>query len=159
MSESHEKFVSEYLKDYNATRAYMAVYPDSNTDAARVSASRLLTNANIKKAIAEKAKDLIEKSDANTIELINRQREIAFSDIRDAVEIVEGKPVIKDIEKIPNNIIHSMKIDKSGVVEIKAYDAQKALDALMRYYSLYNDKVEVTNNINLVYLDDDDKNL
>lgn len=42
-----EKFVHEYVKDGNGSRAAQEAYPEQSYESARVTASRLLTNANI----------------------------------------------------------------------------------------------------------------
>lgn len=50
MTEKQKIFADEYLVDLNATRAYRVAYPSVKKDeAARANASRLLTNANVKK--------------------------------------------------------------------------------------------------------------
>lgn len=41
------QFIQEYFVDFNATQAYLRVYPDSSDEGARRSASRLLTNVDI----------------------------------------------------------------------------------------------------------------
>ena len=49
MTDRQRRFADEYLIDCNATRAYKAAYPSVKKDeAARVNASRLLSNANIR---------------------------------------------------------------------------------------------------------------
>lgn len=52
LTDKQLRFANNYITSYdlNATRAYKAAYPDCKSDpAARSSASRLLTNPNIKK--------------------------------------------------------------------------------------------------------------
>lgn len=49
LSDKHRAFIDEYfLNGYNATRAYMKIYPKSGYESARALASALLTNVNIK---------------------------------------------------------------------------------------------------------------
>ena len=54
MTEKQKRFCDEYLSDLNATRAYKAVYKSVKSDeVAKAAASRLLTNVNVKKYIAD----------------------------------------------------------------------------------------------------------
>lgn len=55
LSLRHQTFLSEYVQNgFNASKAYQAVYEDSSEDAARKSASRLMTREDIQKALAER---------------------------------------------------------------------------------------------------------
>lgn len=47
-------FVDAYLDNFNATEAYMTIYKTKKRATARTNASRLLTNANIRKEIERK---------------------------------------------------------------------------------------------------------
>lgn len=56
LSPKKEKFVNEYLKDFNATQA--AIRAGYSEKTARSQGQRLLTNADVKQGIAEKNKKL-----------------------------------------------------------------------------------------------------
>ena len=69
---SHEAFCLEYMKNgFNATRAYMSVYPDTKEPSARASASELLTNLNITKRIAKIQDELAENWGIDIQEVVN----------------------------------------------------------------------------------------
>lgn len=69
---SHEAFCLEYMKNgFNATRAYMSVYPDTKEPSARASASELLTNLNITKRITEIQDELAENWGIDIQEVVN----------------------------------------------------------------------------------------
>lgn len=54
MNNNQRTFAQEYVKNgNNGTRAYMKAYPDCTEETARINASRLLTNANVKEYIKE----------------------------------------------------------------------------------------------------------
>lgn len=73
---SHEAFCQEYMKNgFNATRAYMAVYPNTGEDAARSSASDLLTKPNIIKRIAELKAEITDKYGISIQEVVNSIKE------------------------------------------------------------------------------------
>lgn len=54
LSPKHEAFINEYLQCFNGTKAYLKVYSDSTEEAARSSASQLLSKQNIQKQINDK---------------------------------------------------------------------------------------------------------
>jgi hypothetical protein len=56
---------------FNATRAYMSVYPDTKEPSARASASELLTNLNITKRITEIQDELAENWGIDIQEVVN----------------------------------------------------------------------------------------
>ena len=80
MNELNEKqkiFVSEYLKDFNGTRAYKVAYPSCKTDGtARANASKLLANTNIQQAMQKKADKQLEKIDVDVEYIINGIKEV-----------------------------------------------------------------------------------
>ena len=62
ISNKHQDFINEYLTNgHNATQAYKKAYPDNKTP--KFSASRLLTNVNVKQAISDKMAKVAEKVD------------------------------------------------------------------------------------------------
>lgn len=58
MTEKQKIFADEYLIDLNATRAYRVAYPSVKRDeTARANSSRMLTNANVAKYIADRMQE------------------------------------------------------------------------------------------------------
>jgi hypothetical protein len=54
ISDSDRAFIDEYIANgYNATRAYMKVHPKAKYESARALSSKMLTNLNIREAIAK----------------------------------------------------------------------------------------------------------
>ena len=90
----HATFVAEYLVDYNGGAAAAAAGYSPKT--ARVQASRLLTNANIRRAINEaqrlRSQRLGITADRIAVELAG----IAFADLRDIVSIEGGQMRVRD---------------------------------------------------------------
>lgn len=81
MTDKQLNFCNEFLKDFNASRAYKAAYPKCRTDeTARVNGSRLLTNANVKSYI-DKRREEQQKKAIITQEMI----------LKELKEIVECK--------------------------------------------------------------------
>lgn len=81
-------FADEYLTDLNGTRAYKAVYKSVKSDAtARVNASRLLTNANVKEYIAEKMKKIQSEKTADLEEVIQFFSSVMRGEVKDQFDL------------------------------------------------------------------------
>ena len=79
MTEKQKIFADEYLIDLNATRAYRVAYPAVKKDeTARANASRLLTNANVKKYVEERLEEIHNQKNSGC------QRSNGIFDIRHA---------------------------------------------------------------------------
>lgn len=63
LSKKHQRFVAEYLKCFNGTRAYMVTYPGIAYESARAAASKLLTKDNIIAAIDEEKNAALMQAD------------------------------------------------------------------------------------------------
>ena len=92
LSDRHRQFCDEYLSNgMNATQAYLSVYKSvKKEETARVNGSKLLTNTNIKKYIADKQANLSKKFEVtreklgkmllDRAELVNKMQELAKKD-------------------------------------------------------------------------------
>ena len=148
LTEKQRLFCIYYIEDFNATKAYKKAY-DCSYATAKVNASKLLSNTNIKKEIDRLTKECLEEQEVEA-KLLNKRlfetyMKIAFSDINDYLEYgneeVEGEfgPYIKNYV----NIKHSFEVDgtliseisqgKDGI-KIKLQDKMKALEWLDKHY-------------------------
>ena len=78
----YQRFVDEYLKDFNGTRAYMAAYPKSSEKAAAVGASRLIRNPNVQAVLAERSQKIAQKVELTQEMIFQQTARIAAFDIR-----------------------------------------------------------------------------
>lgn len=85
------KFVAEYLIDFNATRAYMAVHPRAAYGTARTLASRLLAKDNISRAIGEEARKTTAKLELTRERVLLETARLAFFDPRKMLH-ADGRP-------------------------------------------------------------------
>lgn len=142
LSKKQRLFVQEYLKDYNGTRAYLEVYKCSE-EAARRSASRLLTNVDVKEAVEEEAEKRLKELGIDTYYILKG--------IKDVTEkCMEKEPVQyfdkedgcwKDLtEKI--ELPNGETVDAT-VVKFNSVGALKGLELLGKYKSLFKDNVSV----------------
>lgn len=71
LTDKQMKFVDEYMVDMNATQAYLRAGYKCTEEAARVSASKLLTNPNIVAEIATRQEKLQEKTELTAEWVLN----------------------------------------------------------------------------------------
>jgi phage terminase small subunit len=159
LNERQEVFCKEYIYDWNATRAYQIAFPDSGYNAARSSASTLLTNSNIQAYIKELQADLEKVAGLSRLKVVTEFKKIAFTSIahlhntwverRKFEELSEDqKSCISEIETriVKKNIGTSddPEIVDIEQIKVKLHDKQRALDAINKMLG-YNepDKMQI----------------
>ena len=154
LSRKHEKFINEYLKCWNGTRAYMRVYPKAAYMSAAANASDLLKNANIAAAIAERIKESQMSAD-EALEILAAQArgDIGqFADRLGQLDLQAAKEagISRLIKKFKQKTI--TKIGKGDTdedteihdVEIELYDAQAAAEKILRIHGKFVDRQDIT---------------
>ena len=129
-NKKHEQFCIEYIKDMNATRAYMRVYK-CEEESARKNGSRLMTNDDVLRRIKELQGKCEEKSVFGVQDVINgliRNYQIASGQI----------PIQR-----PDPLTGEMK--ETYITELG--NANKALELLGKQFGMYVTKVDVNANI------------
>ena len=159
LTDKQKEFCLQYLKYFNATKAYQKAYGvDWRT--ANASGARMLVNVSVRKEIerlkAERQKSLF--LDSSTV--LQKYIDIAFADITDFVSFGSqdvqaidefGEPMVDhdgnpitypsnfvrfaESGEIDGTIITEVKKGKDGV-SLKLADKMKALDVLTRYFDL-----------------------
>ena len=132
LTEKQKIFCDEYLANKcNGTAAYKAAYPAVKRDeVAKVAASRLLTNVNVKNYIAERLEELHSERTADAREVLEYLTAVLRGDSESETVVVEGTG--------------------EGCSEarrmLKAPDEKerlKAAELLGKYYALFTDKAQV----------------
>lgn len=142
-SENHRRFVVLYAQYLNGRKAYQEVYTDVDANTAAANASRLLTDARIKEAVDEECKKHIMPKG----EILGRINSIAQINIQDYTND-SGEIDIKALKEAGlGYMIREISDTKFGK-RISLHDQSKALDTLAKIAGLYNDRSEVTVNIN-----------
>ena len=151
MNELNEKqkiFVSEYLKDFNGTRAYKAAYPSCKTDGtARANASKLLANTNIQQAMQKKADERLDEIDVDVAYIINGIKEVTE-------RCMQKQPVMefdyeekclrqKEVELFDED---GNPAGKAGVYTFNARDGLKGLELLGKYKNIFKENIDVNVN-------------
>ena len=147
MTEKQKRFCDEYLIDCNATRAYKTVYQNVKSDeVARKAGSRLLTNVDVKKYIAEQMEKIHDEKTADDQEVIEYLTSVLRGESIAQEIVVEGTgdgcSKAKTMEKAPSE-----------------KERLKAAELLGKRYALFTDKVEtdvdMDLNITIDYGEDD----
>lgn len=120
LSARRAKFVNEYMLDHNGSRAARAAgYAESG---ARVTAHRLLTNANVKAAIALKTQDLAKQYELSKQKVINEIRaaiELAKFD-RDANTMIRGwSEIAKLLQFYDPEVFRPKTLDENKALKAK----------------------------------------
>lgn len=154
-NDKQKMFAVYYLQRFNATWAYMKAY-GTNYETARRNASRLLTNADVQKLIAELKQQQLAQNHLTKSDLISELAKQAKVDLGDYIEfgstdeeVVDrkGRRIInkngeiktvrvshvslKNKENVDTSLLKSVHIGKDGVV-VETYDKQKAIDLLLK---------------------------
>lgn len=147
MTEKQKIFADEYLIDLNATRAYKVAYPSIKKDeTARANSSRMLTNANVTKYIAERMQDRQKRTEITQDRVLEELAAIAFARATDFAEVKDGLVIIKDTAGLSEQQIKAIAGIKEGKfgIELKLNDKEKALELLGRHLGMFKDRVEVS---------------
>ncbi len=110
-----QRFVSEYLLDFNGTRAYQKVYKTKNKKIAARLSCRKLKEDKLRRAIEKKANDFLKDKDGLTLKARMEIESLAFSDIRDYLEYDKRTNLLK----LKDNILNSEEIDTKPISSIE----------------------------------------
>lgn len=131
MTDKQKRFCDEYLIDLNATRAYKVAYPTVKKDkTAKAAASRLLTNANVKKYIDERLEELHSQKTADAQEVLEYLTSVLRGE-SEAEEIV--------VEGCGDGVSEARTMRKRPSEK----DRLKAAELLGKRFGLYTDKMEL----------------
>ena len=157
LSIKHQAFVDEYLKCFNATEAYMRVYNPKKRATAGANGHELLKNTEISEEIERRIKENTMSADEALLLLTEQARgdvaqlmdvsSMGFNlDMRKAQELGLTK-LIKKVKQ--RTIIHQGKSEsdedrETHDLEIELYDAQAALDKILKVHGKYVNNVDIT---------------
>lgn len=132
MTEKQKLFADEYLIDLNATRAYLAAYPNvKNKEVARRAGSRLLTFVDVQAYIDERLDEIHSEKTADAREVIEYLTSVLRGESMSDEIVVEGTgdgcSEARIVRKAPNE-----------------NNKLKAAELLGKRYGLFTDKQQVT---------------
>lgn len=146
-------FVREYLVDLNGTQA--AIRAGYAPKSAKVTASRLLTKANIRAAIDEAKQIRVQRIEISQDRILQELGKIGFSDnrrlydangrIRPIHELDdETAGAISAIEVVSRPLRGGKKGETEQVAKVKFYDKRAALVDLGRHFGMFREQVDVS---------------
>ncbi|MBO5142708.1 MAG: terminase small subunit [Treponema sp.] len=143
LTNNQEKFIREYLKDFNGTRAYKEAYKTKNEKVAATSAWRMLRNVDIQQAIQEAANRQLEEVEIDVNYIVKGIKEVAERCMqKEPVEYFdkvdrEWKYVTEEVE-LPNG-----EVVEARVMRFDATNALKGLELLGKYKSIFKENVNL----------------
>lgn len=154
MTEKQKIFADEYLIDLNATRAYRVAYPNvKKDDTAAVNGSKLLRNTKVAKYIQERMQERQQRTEVTQDRVVQELAAIAFAKATDYVTVKSNGSaavvMIRSTDDLTEEQIRAIAGIKEGAngIEIKLNDKEKALELLGRHLGMWNDKINVSGNI------------
>ena len=132
----HEAFCHEYMKEFNATRSYIAVYGPSK--GAEVSASNLLRNIKVKARVKELTAKVEKRNEISVDRTVQEIKAIAFQSITDiaswdGADSVNLKPS-SELTAEQAASIASIENSEKGGFKLRRESKNGALKMLMDYH-------------------------
>lgn len=137
LTDAQELFCQLYVKQFNATMAYMKSHPESSYQAAITSGSRLLTNAKIRDRVNQLKEIKLQSILVGTEDLVEKHMRIAFADITNYItwgfDGADNQMAATPSEMVDGDLVKSVsKTDKGFKIEL--HDPHKSLDWLANYF-------------------------
>lgn len=144
-------FVKEYLKDLNATQAYIrAGYKFKSENVAAASAAKILRNPKIQEKIQAEMAEREKRTEITQDRVLREIANLAFTDRTGIVNLKKNRVIIQDFEELTPEqraCVAGVKETKYGI-EVSFYNKEKALEMLGRHLGMFTEKVEVKGEIN-----------
>ena len=137
LKKRYELFCQEYVVDYNGTQA--AIRAGYKEGSARVTASKMLTNANILARVRELQHEQVER-------LAVSQDYVVMQLLDTYKRCLEETPVMKFDPELGELV-------ETGKYQFDSKGALRALELLGKHLGMYNDKLHVSGQINTGQLD------
>ena len=137
MNNRRQRFIDEYMIDFNATRA--AIAAGYATKTATDQASKLLSVPEVRDEVNRRKAEAREGLRISAERVLWEMAALGFSNIFDYVEVADGELRLKEMPVEMQCAVSGIKVTKNGV-EIKLHDKLKALEFLAKYTGLADQK-------------------
>jgi phage terminase small subunit len=143
LSPKHQRFVDEYLVDHNGAQA--AARAGYSPRSAKVTASRLLTDANIQAAIQAKQKEAASHAGVTLQRIVEEFAKLAFTNLNQMMTWDGTRLTLKPSAQLtPEEAAAVLEVaeseSKSGkhLMRVKLYSKQQALESLLKCLQAIN---------------------
>ena len=151
MTPKQKRFVDEYLVDLNATQA--AIRAGYSERTARITAAQNLTKPNIQSAIEKRIKDREKRTELSQDKVLKELAHIAFDDIKNYLTYWTDEEGQTHVELKPSKEIDTRNVSEiqleNGKLKFKLYSKDNALVQLGRHLGMFNDKLNVTGELDI----------
>lgn len=153
LTPKQERFCAEYPQDLNATKA--AIRAGYSRKTARQMGSENLSKPYILEKITYQQKKALDQAEIKAADVLRELEKVAFSNIKDYLDIKRGRLEIKDLKKLSDEQLAAVaEISETvsqhgGTIRFKLYDKLKALKDLGLRFGIFPTKVEHTREITL----------
>lgn len=130
-----QRFVLEYIKDFNATRAYLRVKPHVKETTAATEAGKLLGKPEIQAALQAASARLVEKMELTSERTLREIARLAYFDPRKLLDS-QGRP--KPLHELDDDT--AAAIAGLEVQQIELGSGENALPAVVKKYKLADKK-------------------
>lgn len=137
MNNRRQRFIDEYMIDFNATRA--AIAAGYATKTATDQASKLLSTPEVRDEVNRRKAEACEGLRISAERVLWETAALGFSNIFNYVEVADGELRLKEMPTEMQGAVSGIKVTKNGV-EIKLHDKLKALEFLAKYTGLAGQK-------------------
>lgn len=149
LNSKHKRFIEEYLKDFNGTKA--AIRTGYSPKTAAVQASQLLRNPNVKEHLEKRDKEITEGLKLSSSRTLKEIIKLAFFDARKFYTDNGNLRDIQDLEDAEAAALAGVETirRKNGeetdtIDKIKFSDRRGALELLSKIQGMHVDKLELT---------------
>lgn len=161
LNERQQRFIVEYRKDLNATKA--AIRAGYSRKTAHSQGPRLLENVEIRAALSGAQAKALERAELSAERVLEELRRLGFSNVQDLFDANgDLKPLhtltrdqaacISSIEVVMKNATAGDgKIDR--VLKIKVWDKRATLELLAKHFALLTEKVEHSGGLTIKWED------
>ena len=134
------RFVAEYLRDPNGTRA--AIRAGYSRRTARIKAAQLLAKPAVQEAVAAGTHRRLRALGLEAEAVLQRLWDIAFGDIR---ELFDETGRLKNVTELSGEtaaMIAAMRVTRSGAVSVRLVNQLRAIELLMKHLGLLKPTTE-----------------
>lgn len=158
----HMRFAKEYVSNgFNATEAYLSVYPGATRKSAYTAGTMLLNRPLVKKIIKDAQDKAMSKLEVTTERIMQELARIALVDIGDLLNEDGGLRKISDIPEDARRALAGLEIvelyekadgEKLSVGDIKKIKLEgktRALELLGKCHGMFTDNVNLSGSVSL----------